>query len=591
MSAPPSPPSAQNERSEARGESLDLGDILVRETRLSPEQLEQARLRQIESHERLGDVLVEEGFLNADEVLHALGHQQGLEVVAAIDPSEVNESLLSAVPITFAKQHRVLPLAWVSEGVLRVAVADPLEVSPLDDLHLLFDGAEIEVVLAREPVILNAINLAYDRGTHSTDQLAEEAEDDLDALGSELSHTPKDLLESTDDAPIIRLVNSMMQHAVKERASDIHIEPFEHEIRVRFRIDDVLYEPMKPLPRALQAAIASRIKIMGNLDIAEKRLPQDGRIRLKIAGRNYDVRLSTVPVAHGERLVLRLLPDTQELLDLSKIGFNDTQLLALDRIIRRPNGIFLVTGPTGSGKTTTLHAALHSINGPDKNIITIEDPVEITQEGVGQIEVNPKIRLTFATGLRAVLRQDPNVVLVGEIRDVETAEIAIQASLTGHFVLSTLHTNDAASALTRLVDMGVEPFLVGSSLVAVLAQRLVRVLCLECKEAYTTTDEELREIGFKPPGRPVTLYRAKGCPTCKSTGYRGRLGIFELMAIDDEIRGLVSKNVDAKTIKAAATRKGMGTLRADGARKVLSGITSVSEVIRATEEEGAAAQV
>ncbi len=495
------------------------------------------------------------------------------------------------MPITFAKRHRILPLAWASEGVLRVAVADPLDVSPLDDLHLLFGGAEIECVLAREPVIINAINVVYDRGVTSTDQLAEEAEDDLDALATDLSATPKDLLESTDDAPIIRLVNSMLQHAVKERASDIHIEPFEHEIRVRFRIDDVLYEPMKPLPRALQPAIASRIKIMGNLDIAEKRLPQDGRIRLKIAGRDYDVRLSTVPVAHGERLVMRLLPDTQELLDLSKIGFNETQLAALDRIIRRPNGIFLVTGPTGSGKTTTLHAALHSINGPEKNIITIEDPVEITQEGVGQIEVNPKIKLTFAAGLRAVLRQDPNVVLVGEIRDVETAEIAIQASLTGHLVLSTLHTNDAASALTRLVDMGVEPFLVGSSLVAVLAQRLVRVLCNGCKEAYTTTDDELREIGVKPPGRPVTLYRGVGCAACSHTGYRGRLGIFELMMVDDEIRGLLSQNTDAKTIKQTAMRKGMGTLRADGARKVLSGITSVAEVIRATEEEGTAAQV
>lgn len=572
-------------------ESLELGEILVRLTRLTPEQLEQARARQTESHERLADVLIEEGFLNADEVLQALGHQQGLEVVPTIDPEEVDETLLARVPITFCKQHRLLPLAWADEGVLRVAVADPLEVSPLDDLHLLFEGAEIDVVLAREPVILNAINLAYDRGPTSTDQLAEEAEDDLDALATELSSEPKDLLESTDDAPIIRLVNSMLQHAVKERASDIHIEPFEHEIRVRFRIDDVLYEPMKPLPRALQAAIASRIKIMGKLDIAEKRLPQDGRIRLKIAGRDYDVRLSTVPVAHGERLVLRLLPDTQELLDLSKIGFNEIQLQALDRIIRRPNGIFLVTGPTGSGKTTTLHAALHSINGPEKNIITIEDPVEITQEGVGQIEVNPKIKLTFATGLRAVLRQDPNVVLVGEIRDKETAEIAIQASLTGHFVLSTLHTNDAASALTRLVDMGVEPFLVGSSLVAVLAQRLVRVLCTQCREAYTTTDEELREIGVKPPGRPVTLYRGVGCATCSHTGYRGRIGIFELMMVDDEIRNLVSTNVDAKTIKAAAMRKGMGTLRADGARKVLAGTTSVAEVIRATEEEGAAAQV
>ncbi len=572
-------------------ESLELGRVLVRETRLSPEQLEQARLRQIESHERLADVLVDEGFLDADEVLLALGHQQGLTIISTIDPEEVDESLLQTIPITFAKQHRLLPLGWVAEGVLRVAVADPLDVAPIDDLHLLFDGAEIELVLARESVILSAINLAYDRSVTSTDQLAEAAHDDLDALATQISHEPQDLLDSTDDAPIIRLVNSLLQHAVKERASDIHIEPFEKEIRIRFRIDDVLYEPMKPLPRSLQAAIASRIKIMGNLDIAEKRLPQDGRIRLKIAGRDYDVRLSTVPVAFGERLVLRLLPDTQELLDLEKIGFNAIQLEALDRVMRRPNGIFLVTGPTGSGKTTTLHAALAKINGPDKNIITIEDPVEIIQKGVSQIEVNPKIKLTFAAGLRAILRQDPNVVLVGEIRDRETAEIAIQASLTGHLVLSTLHTNDAASALTRLVDMGVEPFLVGSSLVAVLAQRLVRILCLECREAYTTTDEELREIGVKPPGRHVTLYRAGDCEACSHTGYYGRIGIFELMTIDDEIRALISQNVDSKTIKSTATRKGMGTLRADGARKVLAGTTSVAEVIRATEEEGSIAQI
>ncbi|MBY0400153.1 type II secretion system ATPase GspE [Myxococcota bacterium] len=548
------------------------------------------RALQGEKNERLADLLVAEGLLNPDEILAALGHQQGLAVVSAIEPGEIDETLLSAVPIGFAKQHRLLPLGWSRDGVLRVAVADPLAVSPLDDLHLLFDGAELELVLAREPVIMGAINAAYDRGVTSTDQIAEEANEDLDALATEISG-PKDLLESTDDAPIIRLVNSLLQHAVKERASDIHVEPFENEVRVRFRIDDVLYEPMKPLSRALQAPIASRIKIMGNLDIAEKRLPQDGRIRLKIAGRDYDVRLSTVPVAHGERLVLRLLPDTQELLDLEKIGFNPVQLAALDRIIKRPNGIFLVTGPTGSGKTTTLHAALAKINGPEKNIITIEDPVEITQAGVGQIEVNPKISLTFATGLRAILRQDPNIVLVGEIRDKETAEIAIQASLTGHLVLSTLHTNDAASALTRLVDMGVEPFLVGSSLVAVLAQRLVRVLCKGCKEAYTATDEELREIGVKPPGRPVTLYRGVGCPACNHTGYRGRFGIFELMQIDDEIRGLLTQNVDAKTIKATAMRKGMGTLRADGARKVLSGVTSVAEVVRATEEEGSAGQV
>ena len=330
---------------------------------------------------------------------------------------------------------------------------------------------------------------------------------------------------------------------------------------------------------------------MGSLDIAEKRLPQDGRIRLKIAGKDYDVRLSTVPVAYGERLVLRLLPDSQELLDLSKVGFNASQLSVLDRIIKRPNGIFLVTGPTGSGKTTTLHAALATINDSDKNIITIEEPVEIQQPGIGQIEVNPKIGLTFATGLRSILRQDPNVVLVGEIRDLETAEIAVQASLTGHLVLSTLHTNDAASAITRLVDMGIEPFLVGSSLVAVLAQRLVRVLCRECRRPYEAIEEELREIGLEPSGSPQQVFGAEGCAVCNHTGYRGRMGIFEMMLVDDDIRGMVSRSIDSKTIKKMAMSKGMHTLRYDGARKVLQGVTSVAEVLRATEEEGSVDQV
>jgi general secretion pathway protein E len=312
---------------------------------------------------------------------------------------------------------------------------------------------------------------------------------------------------------------------------------------------------------------------------------------LKIAGKDYDVRLSTLPIAHGERVVMRLLPRTQEMLNLERIGFGEEQLRVMNRLIGRPNGIILVTGPTGSGKTTTLYGALSRINATDKNIITIEDPVEIQLKGVGQIEVNTKVGLTFASGLRSILRQDPNVVLVGEIRDVETAEIAIQASLTGHLVFSTLHTNDAPSAITRLVDMGVEPFLVGSSLVAVLAQRLVRVLCVECREAYEATPEELAEIGVDPPQEPVQLYRAKGCGACNHTGYHGRLGIFELMLIDDDIRALVSQNVDSKTIKHKAISKGMRTLRADGARKVLRGVTSVAEVLRATEEEGAVAQI
>jgi general secretion pathway protein E len=583
---------SEGARTPSRGfERLELGELLLRHGRLEPEQLDRARERQAETGARLSDILVQEGLLEPEEVLRGVGEQLGLSVRSELDPDDVDESLVERVPIGFAKHHRVLPLRIDEDGTLHVVASNPLDTAPLDDLRLLLDGDEVVLELAPERVVLDAINEVYDRGMAVTDQLAEEAEDDLDELASEIGSEPKDLLEATDDAPIIRLVNSLLQHAVKERASDIHIEPFEKIIRVRFRIDDVLYEPMKPLPKALQASIASRIKIMGGLNIAERRLPQDGRIRLKIAGRDYDVRLSTLPVAYGERLVMRLLPDSQELLDLEKIGFTKAQLETMEKLVKRPNGIILVTGPTGSGKTTTLHAALARINNRDRNIITVEEPVEIQQPGIGQIEVNSKIGLTFAAGLRSILRQDPNVILVGEIRDLETAEIAIQASLTGHLVLSTLHTNDAASAITRLIDMGVEPFLVGSSLAGVLAQRLVRVLCLHCRERYEASEDELREIGVRPPGRPVPLYRAVGCTACNQTGYRGRLGIFEFMLVDDDIRGMVTGNVDSKTIKAKAVSKGMASLRADGARKVLQGVTSVAEVLRATEDEGAVAQI
>jgi general secretion pathway protein E len=574
-----------------RLEPLDLGSILVRTTNLTEEQLSEARAEQASRGGRLADVLVESGRVSADEVLQALSTQLGLPVRPQIVASVVDQTLIEKVPIAFAKAHVVLPLQRDPDGAVRVAVSNPLDIGPLDDLRLLFGGAEVRLELANQRTILGAINEVYDRGPGSTDALAEDAAEDLDHLVTDLSHEPQDLLEASDDAPIIKLVNSMLQHAVKERASDVHLEPFEREIRVRFRIDDVLYEPIKPLPRALQASIVSRIKIMGGLNIAEKRLPQDGRIRLKIAGRDYDVRLSTVPISYGERVVMRLLPRTQEMLNLERIGFNPQQLGVMEKLIARPNGIILVTGPTGSGKTTTLYGALSRINATDKNIITIEDPVEIQLRGIGQIEVNPKIGLTFAGGLRSVLRQDPNVILVGEIRDLETAEIAIQASLTGHLVFSTLHTNDAASAITRLVDMGVEPFLVASSLVAVLAQRLVRVLCKDCRVPYEATREELAEIGVRPPDRPVKIHRAEGCAGCNYTGYRGRVGIFELMLVDDEIRALVAQNVDSKTIKRQATQKGMHTLRTDGARKVLQGVTSVAEVLRATEEEGVVAQI
>jgi len=571
--------------------ALELGAILLGTTHLTEEQLEEARAAQAEEGGRLADHLLASGRVSADQVLEALSRQLGLPVLPNIDTSNIDEDLIERVPIGFAKTHGILPIQRTTDGAIRVAVTNPLETSPLDDLRLLFEGTEIRLELANQRTLLGAINEVYDRGATATDALAEDAAEDLDALASEISQEPQDLLEASDDSPIIKLVNSLLQHAVKERASDVHLEPFETELRVRFRIDDVLYEPIKPLPRSLQASIVSRIKIMGGLNIAERRLPQDGRIRLKIAGRDYDVRLSTLPVTHGERVVLRLLPRTSEMTDLERIGFGEQQMNAIQKLITRPNGIILVTGPTGSGKTTTLYAALAAINSTDKNIVTLDDPVEIQLKGVGQIEISPKIGLTFATGLRSILRQDPNVILIGEIRDLETAEIAIQASLTGHLVFSTLHTNDAPSAITRLVDMGVEPFLVGSSLVAVLAQRLVRVLCTKCREDYVATPEELKEIGVRPPERPVKVYRGKGCADCNFTGYRGRVGIFELMLIDDDLRSLVSQNIDSKTIKQAAIRKGMRTLRGDGALKVLQGITSSAEVLRATEEEGNVAQI
>ena len=465
--------------------ALSLGALLLRATRLTPEQLDDARARAED-----GDTVAGR---RADRAAAcstrrrscaALGEALDLPVRTSIAADRIDAELVDKIPIAFAKSHGILPLERTTAGIVHVAVADPFDTDALDDLRLLFDGAELEPELAGRRAILDAINHVYDRGPASAEALALDASEDLDALASEIgAHEPQDLLEAADDAPIIRLVNSLLQHAVKERASDIHLEPFEREIRVRFRIDNILYEPVRALPRALQAPIVSRIKIMGGLNIAEKRLPQDGRIRLKIAGRDYDVRLSTIPIAHGERVVMRLLPRTSEMLNLENLGFDEDHLAVWNKLITRPNGIMLVTGPTGSGKTTTLYGALSRINTPDVNIITVEDPVEIQLPGVGQIEVNHKIGLTFASGLRSILRQDPNVVLVGEIRDLETAEIAIQASLTGHLVFSTLHTNDAPSAITRLVDMGVERFLVASSLVAVLAQRLVRLLCTNCREA------------------------------------------------------------------------------------------------------------
>jgi len=490
------------------------------------------------------------------------------------------------VPINFAKQTRLMPLRMENGGVV-VAMADPLDTGAVDSLRLLL-GAAVSPLLVPTQSILDCINSVYDRAANEAEQLVGDLEaGDLDTVAHELEE-PQDLLDSSDEAPIIRLVNSLLFRASKERASDIHIEPQEKDICVRFRVDGVLQEVIRP-PKRFQNSIISRVKIMGGLNIAEKRLPQDGRIRIKLAGRDIDIRLSTTPTVYGERVVMRLLDKSTVLLDLVEIGMDKAQLAIIETLIHRSHGIILVTGPTGSGKTTTLYAALSKINRPDLNIMTIEDPVEYQLKGISQTPVNAKIELTFANGLRSFLRQDPDVIMVGEIRDLETAEIAIQASLTGHLVFSTVHTNDAAGAVTRLVDMGVEPFLVASSLMGVLAQRLVRVLCKDCRVAYFPSAEELKEINLTAARvREVSggmIYKPAGCPQCNMTGYRGRNGIYEMMLMDDDIRQLVLKNVDSGSIKKQAVAKGMLTLMDDGAAKVLTGMTSIAEVLSVTQED------
>jgi general secretion pathway protein E len=437
-------------------------------------------------------------------------------------------------------------------------------------------------------VIDDAINRAYDQASTTTAEelMIDLDEERLDVVASELAQEPRDLLETDDSAPIIKLVNGILSQAVKDRASDIHIEVFERDMVVRFRVDGMMFDVLSP-PKRFQPAITSRVKVMSGLNIAEKRLPQDGRIRLRIAGRDIDIRVSSIPTAFGERIVLRLLDRAQAAVDinLDRLGFSGENLRKIERLIRQSHGIILATGPTGSGKSTTLYACLSRINSPEKNIITIEDPIEYQLHGVGQMQVNPKIDLTFASGLRSILRQDPDVIMVGEIRDGETAEIAIQAALTGHLVFSTLHTNDSFGAVTRLLDFGVEPFLVSSSILAVLAQRLVRKLCPDCKEAYAPSSTELARIGLTPAAVAEPIFKAKGCRTCRNTGYKGRVAIQELMVMDDDIRALVMQNSDAATLRRHCTSGGMKLLRQDGGDRVLGGETSIEELLRMTQED------
>ncbi len=492
----------------------------------------------------------------------------------------INIDFTQNVPIHYLKKHKMVPIITAESQV--IAINDPLNFQPADDLRLLLQTQNLPIVLASLDAITAAINLAYDMSRASAkDYFEEMSEATADDLISEISETA-DLLDETSDAPIIKLVNLLVSGAIKDRASDIHVEPYSSSLKIRYRIDGILYDILS-LPRRIQSPLTSRLKIMAKLNIAEKRLPQDGRIELKIADRLVDVRVSVLPTAFGERVVLRLLDKSSSILLLSDLGMHDERIKLLEKLIKSPYGIILVTGPTGSGKTTTLYAALSTINRPEINIITIEDPIEYQIDGVGQIQVNPKIDLTFAAGLRSIVRQDPDVILIGEIRDRETAEIAIQSSLTGHLVFSTLHTNDAASSITRLIDMGIEPFLVTSSIVAIIAQRLVRVLCPHCKEVYTPDEETLVNLDLNQSVlRDNTFYRKKGCNLCMQTGFHGRSAIFEIMVVDDNIKRLVLKTSDATQINELAIKQGMITLRQDGIQKVMAGVTTTEEVLRVT---------
>jgi general secretion pathway protein E len=575
-----------------------LGEILVANEGLKPELLEQALATQEQEGGRIGEVLLKMRAVTEEAILRALGVQLGIGYAADLRFDQIDGELATRIPIGFEKQHRLLPVKREGDSVM-VATADPLDVGALDDIRAQL-GSEIFPVLVPAQKILDAINHVYGQRQEKGGDLEDDEEDEMAGEAEELV----DILDVNDEAPIIRWVNSLLFSSVKERASDIHIEPGEKDVSVRYRIDGVLYEKRRAA-RQFMPSIIARVKIMAGLNIAEKRLPQDGRIRRKIAGKDIDMRVATAPtVKGGERITIRLLDRENVLHDLADIGFGDDHLRMMDELIHRPHGILLVTGPTGSGKTTTLYACISRINSPDLNILTIEDPVEYQLDGISQVAVNDKIDLTFATGLRSFLRHDPDVIMVGEIRDLSTAEIAIQASLTGHLVLSTIHTNDAAGAVTRLVELGVQPFLVATSVIGLLAQRLVRRLCPECREAYQPDDEEVAGIGIDPaqfaagkarrvifkqesPPPPGMFYRARegGCSSCLGAGYRGRTAIYELLLMDETIRHLANKNTDGPTMKKAAMQRGMRTLRDDGAQKVLAGMTTAAEVLMMTAED------
>ena len=544
---------------------MRLGEILIERKLISEEDLERALELQKERGDKIGKTLVDMGFVAMRDVLAALADQLGVPLVAIEGPPSVSTETEALSP-RFLRQSRCLPVGR-DDHTVTLALADPLDVETIAAVRNC-TGLKISTVLAAEQEILDAIDKYYGQSARG--------ETDLLADGSEASEDLEHLRDMASEAPVIRQVNAIIAQAVEKRASDIHLEPFEKEFRIRYRVDGILYN-QDPPPREMKAAMISRVKLMAKLNIAERRLPQDGRIKIKTLGREVDLRVSTLPTLYGESVVMRLLDRSAgDFYDLGRLGFDKHMFSRMEHFTSMPHGIFLVTGPTGSGKSTTLYSALKRINLSDKKIITIEDPVEYQMDGINQIHVNTQIGLTFASGLRHIVRQDPDVIMVGEIRDRETADIAIRSSLTGHFVYSTLHTNDAPSAVTRLTDMGVENYLISSSLVAVLAQRLVRLICDRCKAPDGTR--------IAPDGETVPCFRGRGCETCFGSGYTGRVGIFELMELNDEIRKQIMRGDDALAITAVARRNGMRSLREDGWLKISHGLTTPDEVMRVTQE-------
>lgn len=589
-----------------------LGEILTEQSGLSEEDFREALRIRREKGGNLADILTKKKLLTETQYLEALSLLYGIPFWPRLPLERMEPDGTARIPLPFLKRHFLVPLAFRAEKGNEkaqnhaaetdqsdgepgnqedegkngnreyvMAINDPAVFQAADDAVRMMGMGTFQTVLCTKEAIVSAINLSYDMHRDSAEQLVQDMEENESLIISEIESTA-DLLDDTSDAPIIKLVNHIISQAAKARASDIHIEPYQDSFKVRYRVDGILYDLLTP-PKSIQAALTSRIKVMSSMNIAEKRLPQDGRLQVKIGDQDIDVRISTIPTAFGERVVLRLLNKSSSLLELSELGLAPERLSLLRNLVTSPNGIILMTGPTGSGKTTTLYAVLSSINKPDINIITIEDPIEYQLKGISQIQVNPKIDLTFARGLRSIVRQDPDVILVGEIRDRETAEIAVQSALTGHLVFSTLHTNDSASAITRLVDIGVEPFLISSSVIAVAAQRLVRVLCRDCKEPYKPDEIMLKGIGISPEkAARHTVFRAVGCPKCFHTGYRGRVAILEIMVMDEQLKSVILKTFDSNVIKSKA--RNMMTLRQDGIDKILQGVTTIEEVVRVTQQ-------